>query len=418
MNRENTAGVQTLETALDVALAILRHGGSTRMADRAFHDALRGGGGTTAAVAWRLDFVAAHSSDGLSILRPVGPIGVNLSRASEAAVLADSIAGGRTDMVTARREIERIVTFAPPYRAWMMIAAAACAAAAFARVSGGDLGAVFVAAIAASIGQLLRAQLRRLHLPAVPVTLACGFVSAWIAAIGLRLGVTESAIGALIGSIIYMVPGLSLINGFVDIVAEKFQIVGIERIVEAVFLFVVLAIAVASAVFMVLDQTGQPRAETHSIYFTSLWSGVTAAATAVLLTAPPGHLVSSFVCGAAGRFTRDQLIAWGWPGNGATVLASAVIVLVAVALLRRHTVSPVVLIGGVLPLSATVALLKSIVHLMRVASLEGEALAVTADALASAAGQVLVTSLAIAAGLAAGMAIVRLVRREKVWSGV
>lgn len=73
-------------------------------------------------------------------------------------------------------------------------------------------------------------------------------LSTCIAAVGLRLGLSQTAPATLIASVIYMVPGLPLINGFVDMVSHKYLFVGLERIANAAFLFLVLAIAIALAV--------------------------------------------------------------------------------------------------------------------------------------------------------------------------
>ncbi|MBP1689033.1 MAG: hypothetical protein H6Q33_5176 [Deltaproteobacteria bacterium] len=62
-----------------------------------------------------------------------------------------------------------------------------------------------------------------MKLAVAPVTLTCGILSACIAGIGLRLGLSQPA--AAIASVIYMVPGLPLINGFVDVVRHKYWFV-------------------------------------------------------------------------------------------------------------------------------------------------------------------------------------------------
>jgi uncharacterized membrane protein YjjP (DUF1212 family) len=49
-----------------------------------------------------------------------------------------------------------------------------------------------------------------------------------------------------------MVPGLPLINGFVDMVSHKYLIVGLERIANAGFLFLVLAVAIVLAYAVVM----------------------------------------------------------------------------------------------------------------------------------------------------------------------
>jgi len=144
----------------------------------------------------------------------------------------------------------------------------------------------------------------------------------------------------------------------------------------------------------------------------SLWSGLLAGALGVLFTAPRRYLVAAFVCGWVGRCVRDLSVAWGVSLNWSTIVASAVVVLVAVALIHRHEVSPVVLICAVIPLGASVAMFNLIFALIRLSTAVGDArneysLEVTAN-LASA----FVTFLAIALGLGAGMAIVRFLGRE------
>jgi uncharacterized membrane protein YjjB (DUF3815 family) len=150
----------------------------------------------------------------------------------------------------------------------------------------------------------------------------------------------------------------------------------------------------------------------------SLWAGLFAGTLGVIFTAPRRYLVPAFFCGFAGRLARDILMSWGLSHNWSTAVAAAVLVLVAVALIRRHVVSPVVLVSGLIPLGAAIAMFRAIIELMRISSLQGEALGETSDALVASIGKVFATSLAIALGLAVGLAIVRFLRREKVWEGI
>jgi uncharacterized membrane protein YjjB (DUF3815 family) len=145
----------------------------------------------------------------------------------------------------------------------------------------------------------------------------------------------------------------------------------------------------------------------------SLWAGLFAIGLAILLTAPRQYLVAAFFCGFAGRFIRDLLVGWGMSQNWSTVIASAVVVLVAVAIIRRHQVSPVVLICGVLPLGAAVAMFNMIFALMKLSTAQGEALNGVSIAFTSNLAKVFVISLSIALGIGAGTAIVRLCRREE-----
>jgi hypothetical protein len=56
--------------------------------------------------------------------------------------------------------------------------------------------------------------------------------------------------------------------------------------------------------------------------------------------------------------------------NWSTVVAAAVVVAIAIAIVRGHRISPVVLIWGVLPLGAAIALFNMILDLMKVSSLK------------------------------------------------
>jgi uncharacterized membrane protein YjjP (DUF1212 family) len=49
-----------------------------------------------------------------------------------------------------------------------------------------------------------------------------------------------------------MVPGLPLINGFMDMASHKYLLVGMERMLNAAFLFLVLAVAIALAQTLIL----------------------------------------------------------------------------------------------------------------------------------------------------------------------
>ena len=153
--------------------------------------------------------------------------------------------------------------------------------------------------------------------------------------------------------------------------------------------------------------------ELSAILMNSIWAALFAAGLSVLLTAPTQHLGPAFMCGFTGRFARDVCMGFGLSVNWATVIAAALVVLVAVAIIRRHTVSPVVLICGVLPLGAAVAMFNLIFALMQVSSASGDAVAGAATALSANAGKVFTISLAIAVGLGAGVLIVRLFNREE-----
>lgn len=145
-----------------------------------------------------------------------------------------------------------------------------------------------------------------------------------------------------------------------------------------------------------------------TILTNGLWAGLFAGGLSLLFTAPLQCVPSALLCGFAGCCVRDVLMSGGLTQNWSTVIAAAVVVLVGVAMIPRHVVSPVILVAGVLPLGAAVAMFNAIIELMKLSSLSGEALRKSSVALSANVGKAFTTSLAIAVGLGIGMAIIRL----------
>jgi uncharacterized membrane protein YjjP (DUF1212 family) len=247
--------MQPIEQALEAALIVMRNGGSTDAADRTFANILKGNGGTAATSIWRLDFIAASGTEAgqsTTHMRSVGPIGVNLVRVGEIVEFGKNVAKGKVPAATIDAELARIKGLPSPYNRWLLIAAAAIAAASFSRLLGGDQGSLVITAIAAAVGQFFRPVLSGKGLAVATVTLIAALISASIATLGVRLGYTHGSPATVISSVIYMVPGLPLINGFLDMVSHKYLLAGVERIANAIFLFLVLVVAVVLALTAIL----------------------------------------------------------------------------------------------------------------------------------------------------------------------
>ena len=243
--------MQAIEAALDTAVLIMENGGSTAAANRAFAHVLAGYGKERATPVWRLDFVvvkAAGGSDSATVVRPIGTPRINLLRASEAMTLAERVAHGALRTADVPAALDRVNALPSPYSSrWMTVAAAACAAAGFAGAMGGDWGSLGIAVVAAAVGQALRSRLQARKVELALVTLVCALLSAFVASVGLRLGYSESVSAALIASVVYMVPGLPLINGFIDLYSFKYALVGVERMLHAAVVFLLLGLAIAFA---------------------------------------------------------------------------------------------------------------------------------------------------------------------------
>lgn len=237
-----------ISSALDVSLLIMENGGSTVRAERAFNDVLEGSKVSGVVTLWRYDFVAVtRTTDGKpeTIFRPIRPPGANLWRVAEASTLAERVASGEVDQAVLASEVRRIREIGSPYNTWLVIFAAACAAGFFTHFIGGNWSGFGIAFLAGGIGQTVRFALQTRKFGAAATTTVCAILSALIAAFGLRAGISQIAPATLIGSVGYMIPGLPLVNGFIDVASHRNMSVGIQRILNAAFLFLILAIGIA-----------------------------------------------------------------------------------------------------------------------------------------------------------------------------
>lgn len=242
----------TLDLALSLGVLILESGGSTKMADRAFRRVLGGAGVDDGFAVWRLDFAAAGRTNhpGSDIIRPVGRIGENFRRVSAISRLSDRAEQGQLAAGGLAAEIARIRGLESPYAPWMLLLATASTAGLFARLQGAGWRSVTLALVAAAAGQCARFPIERHTASANVRTLACALVSAFVAAIGLRAHAADS-LAALVGATIYLVPGLPLVNGFIDLASHQHLIIGVQRIASAALQCALLAIAVGLAVTVV-----------------------------------------------------------------------------------------------------------------------------------------------------------------------
>jgi len=150
-----------------------------------------------------------------------------------------------------------------------------------------------------------------------------------------------------------------------------------------------------------------------AILLNALWAGLFAAGLAVIFTAPPRDLFAAFVCGAFGVTARATAAELGLNANQATVIAAMGVVLAGSLFVRRQEMPPVVMASGIIPLAASLAVFNTIFLLMRIPAAPADTLNDLVVDLSSNVAKVFATTLSIALGLGAGMAIVRLLKRDR-----
>ena len=132
----------------------------------------------------------------------------------------------------------------PRMSRWIVLLLVACANAAFCHLFGGDLIAIGLVWIATLAGFFVRQELTRIHLNHMVVFIVCSFTASLIAAAGVfyNLGTTQDI--ALGTSVLYLIPGVPLINSLLDIL-EGHVLVGLSRTINATLLIICIALGLS-----------------------------------------------------------------------------------------------------------------------------------------------------------------------------
>ncbi len=144
----------------------------------------------------------------------------------------------------------RKIISAPSINPLFVLMLAGFANASFCRLFGGDwysMGVVFSATIT---GMFLKQQMTSVHINHYIIFIVSSFVASLCASTALIFNTTSEI--ALATSVLYLVPGVPLINGVIDVV-EGYILTGFARLVQASLLIVCIAIGLSFTLLLVKD---------------------------------------------------------------------------------------------------------------------------------------------------------------------
>ena len=132
---------------------------------------------------------------------------------------------------------------------WLVLILVGCANAALCALFKGDLYAIGLVFGATIVGFYLRQEMIKKHINHLIVFTTSAFVASLIAGLGyvFHLGSTPEV--ALASSVLYLIPGVPLINSILDII-EGHVLTGIARLVNATSLIVCIAIGLFSSMLI------------------------------------------------------------------------------------------------------------------------------------------------------------------------
>lgn len=130
----------------------------------------------------------------------------------------------------------------PPLSILIVTLAVALANASFCRLFGGDFWAMIVVFIATLAGFSLKQGLSRLNISNYIVVTLSSFLASAIATLSLHLNCNANI--AIATSPLFLVPGVPLINGFIDIV-EGYTLIGMSRLINALLIIICIALGLS-----------------------------------------------------------------------------------------------------------------------------------------------------------------------------
>ncbi len=128
---------------------------------------------------------------------------------------------------------------------------AGLANASFCRLFGGDFKAMGVVFTATLFGFLVKQKLAQRGMNHYLVFIAAAFAASLMSSLSLILDTTSDV--ALATSVLFLIPGVPLINGFIDII-EGHILTGISRLTAAIMLIACIAIGLSATLMMVKSE--------------------------------------------------------------------------------------------------------------------------------------------------------------------
>lgn len=176
---------------------------------------------------------------------PVLPI--SFTHNADLSALSWRIYDEHISLAEAWREYRKVLVCSPLNR-WVVLLLTAVANASFCALFGGDVLAMSIVFVATLVGVLLKQCLTTAHVNNYIVFALVSFVASMCASVSLLLPTTAEI--ALTTSVLFLIPGVPIINGVTDIL-EGYVLNGFSRLARAAMLVVCIAVGLSVTLMLV-----------------------------------------------------------------------------------------------------------------------------------------------------------------------
>lgn len=166
---------------------------------------------------------------------------ISFKHNSELSALSWGAVDNQLSFEQIKEEYHQIIS-APRMNAFLLLLLVGLANASFCRLFKGDWLSVLIVFLATIVGFLVRTQLNKKGVNHYIIFIVSAFTASLFSATALYFNTTSNI--ALATSVLYLIPGVPLINGVIDIV-EGHTLTGISRLANALLLIICIAIGLS-----------------------------------------------------------------------------------------------------------------------------------------------------------------------------
>ena len=179
----------------------------------------------------------------------IPPLPISFEHNSELSALSWETYDERLPLDAVREKYEKIIS-APSIHPLFVLLLAGFANGAFCRLFGGDWLSTGIVISATMAGMFLKQRMTASGVNHFIVFIASAFIASICASMSLIFDTTSDI--ALATSVLFLVPGVPLINGIIDIV-EGHTLTGFARLTQAALLIICIAIGLSFTLILVKD---------------------------------------------------------------------------------------------------------------------------------------------------------------------
>lgn len=168
--------------------------------------------------------------------------GINLRKLSDFSTLSWEVADNGLKLDEARRLFE-LISMKSKSNFFFDLILTSVAFGAFCKLWGGDAWGVVFVIIGTFFGYIAKNLFAKFKLDIRIIYIICAFISSYIVYLGYKSGLSYTPAEMLSSSILYLVPGIVMINAIFDIINQN-TLIGISRLVNVTILFLCMAIGI------------------------------------------------------------------------------------------------------------------------------------------------------------------------------